>query len=211
MQSLVENSALYWEERYASGRNSGAGSYGRLAEFKANFINSYVAEAGIQTVLEFGCGDGAQLARAKYPNYIGVDVSSTVLNLAQRAFDGNDAIKFLHADAVECDFRADLTLSLDVIYHLVEDDVFEKHMQQLFHHSRRAVIIYSSNQDGVLAPHVRHRRFTNWISDNRVGFELTMFKSNMYPYDESDPNNTSFSDFYVYEESRSVARNEVRT
>ena len=36
-------SAAYWEERYRRGGNSGAGSYGKLAEFKAEVINDFVA------------------------------------------------------------------------------------------------------------------------------------------------------------------------
>ncbi len=36
------DSSAYWEERYIQGRNSGNGSYGRLAEFKAKIINDFV-------------------------------------------------------------------------------------------------------------------------------------------------------------------------
>lgn len=42
---------------------------------------------------------------------------------------------------------ADLSLSLDVIYHLVEDEVFETYINTLFKSARRYVIIYSSNSD----------------------------------------------------------------
>lgn len=33
------SSKEYWEQRYAGGGTSGAGSYGKLAEFKAEIIN----------------------------------------------------------------------------------------------------------------------------------------------------------------------------
>ena len=42
---------------------------------------------------------------------------------------------------------ADLALSLDVIYHLVEDNVFEHYMQMLFKASNKYVIIYASDTD----------------------------------------------------------------
>lgn len=47
-------------------------------------MNQFVAENKIQHVIEFGFGDGAQLMRAKYPQYTGLDVSvsSTWLDLA---------------------------------------------------------------------------------------------------------------------------------
>lgn len=38
------NSKNYWENRYKSGGNSGAGSYSNLAEFKAEIINEFVAK-----------------------------------------------------------------------------------------------------------------------------------------------------------------------
>src|SRR5579859_8234848 len=63
-QLQFRGSSTYWEERYRAGGNSGAGSYGRLAEFKAEVLNGFVHSRGIRSVVEFGCGDGAQLALA---------------------------------------------------------------------------------------------------------------------------------------------------
>src|SRR5690348_11631317 len=54
-------SSIYWEQRYLAGGTSGAGSFGRLAQFKAETINAFASRANIQTVIEFGCGDGRQL------------------------------------------------------------------------------------------------------------------------------------------------------
>ena len=98
----------------------------------------------------------------------------------------------------------DLALSLDVIYHLVEDDVYENYMAQLFQASQRFVIIYSSNSDSVTTPthvhHVRHREFTRWVAEERPdSWRLIKRIPNRYPFDESDPQNTSFSDFYIFE------------
>ena len=36
------DSKHYWEDRYASGGNSGSGSYNKLAEFKSEVINAFV-------------------------------------------------------------------------------------------------------------------------------------------------------------------------
>ena len=41
-------SASYWELRYRNGGTSGAGSYGRLAEFKAEVLNEFVRVKGIR-------------------------------------------------------------------------------------------------------------------------------------------------------------------
>ena len=72
-------SAAYWESRYAKGGSSGVGSYGRFAEFKAEVLNRFVATHSVQSVIEFGCGDGNQLALASYPWYLGYDVSATAV------------------------------------------------------------------------------------------------------------------------------------
>jgi hypothetical protein len=45
--------------------------------------------------------------------------------------------------------QAGTVLSPDVIYHLVEDAIFEQDMSTIFDCARRWVIIYSSNYDGL--------------------------------------------------------------
>lgn len=60
---------------------------------------------------------------------------------------------------------ADLGLPLDVIYHLVEDHIFEDCMRLLFGAATRFVIIYASNcEKSAPAPHVRHRLFTEKVA-----------------------------------------------
>lgn len=190
-------SAAYWEGRYKSGRDSGAGSYNRLAQFKAHFINKFVDEKSIESVVEFGCGDGNQLSLANYPSYVGYDVSDTVLHKCRSIFSSDKRKAFkIYSDYNGEHF--DLGLSLDVIYHLVEDDVFEKYMSDLFRASTRFVIIYSSNKNEDQKQHVRHRKFTDWIESKQSEWLLVEHVPNIYPYDENDPSNTSFADFYVF-------------
>lgn len=190
----------YWKQRYQSGGTSGAGSYGRLAQFKAEVINGIVKEKHIPTVIEYGCGDGNQLALSEYPSYIGFDVSPEAVSQCQRTFanDGSKLFKLMHAYANE---TAQLTLSLDVIYHLTEDEVFNTYMKQLFDSSTRFVIIYSSNTDKqsrIQAPHVKHRNFSKWIEENKPGWKLMRHIPNKYPYSD-DEQVESFAEFYVYE------------
>src|SRR5258708_24901292 len=67
-----QGSSAYWEDRYRTGGNSGAGSYNSLALFKAEILNAFVRANGVQKVIEFGCGDGNQLSLFEYPCYIGL-------------------------------------------------------------------------------------------------------------------------------------------
>jgi hypothetical protein len=193
------SSADYWEDRYHHGGNSGAGSYDRLAAFKAEVLNAFVAANDIQSVIEFGSGDGAQLEMAEYPTYTGVDISSTVVDATRLRFAGDRSIRILHTSELTDGERAELALSLDVIYHLVEDEVFDLYMHRLFDAGTRYVIIYASNEERRWAsPHIRHRHFTRWVDTNQVDFECVRQISNAYPYLETDPGNTSFADFYIF-------------
>lgn len=195
-------SGSYWEERYRSRGNSGAGSYNRLAHFKADTLNAFVAEHDVQSVIEFGSGDGAQLRLARYPSYIGVDVSRSAIAFTQDAFAQDASKRFVHTDDLTSVDRADLALSLDVIYHLIEDSVFETYMGTLFEASRKYVIVYSSNSDRRTdAVHVKHRIFTQWVEANRPEFRLVRTLANPYPEDIRDLDNTSFADFFFFEKT----------
>ena len=73
-------------------------------------------------------------------------------------------------------------------------------MEDLFSSSEKYVIIYSANttETYVTAEHVKHRKFTNWVENNATDWELSEVIDNKYPYDPSDPENTSWSDFYIF-------------
>ena len=171
-------SAQYWEQNYARGGTSGEGSYDRLAEAKAAFLNDFVQARAVRSVIEFGCGDGNQLSLADYPRYTGLDISRSAIGLCQRRF-GADPTKsfFLYDGACFADraglSTADLAISLDVIYHLTEDAVFETYMTHLFAAGARFVIIYATNREiPSTAPHVRHRHFTRWAEAHSQGLRL---------------------------------------
>lgn len=200
--SVFRNSSDYWAKRYSAGHTSGEGSYGRLADFKAEILNAFVVEHDIKTVIEFGCGDGNQLSLAEYPAYIGVDVAQTAIELCRDRFADDISKSFRLADESRGQ-RADLALSLDVVFHLVEDDVFEQYMTRLFDAAERFVAVYSSNKDEPHpAPHVRHRKFTDWVERKRPEWQLARRVENRYPEGTSDGGPVSFADFYFFQRDR---------
>ncbi len=174
---LFSSSGLYWEKRYAGGGNSGQGSYGQLSIYKATVLNNFVKEHDISSVIEFGCGDGNQLSLSDYPSYIGLDVSVSGIQKCISRFK-NDKTKsfYLYNSLVFEDshqlFSADLGLSLDVTYHLIETNVYEAYLAHLFNASRKYVIIYAWDVDGTLRNHVLHRKFSTWIQLYRKDWEL---------------------------------------
>jgi hypothetical protein len=194
-------SRQYWERRYRAGMTSGAGSYGLLSEFKAEILNGFVASHAVRSVIEFGCGDGNQLSLAAYPLYLGLDVSKTAIDRCRERFTDDDSKSFLWYDPARTIrlasfLNADLTLSLDVLYHLVEDHIYWRYLQDLFSTSRRFVIIYSSDgEEGSMVPHVRHRAITIDVSRNFPDFRLMERIANRFP-------EHSFCHFFIYERTR---------
>ena len=192
------NSKKYWERRYTIGGNSGMGSYGKLAEFKAEIINKFIKENEIIKVVEFGCGDGNQLSLFKIDNYIGLDVAKIAINKCREQFKGDKTKSFFLYNPYHFEDKynsqTELSLSLDVIFHLIKDDIFEFYMKHLFIVSNKFVIIYSSNAENdnmYLAPHCRNRQFSEWIKLNLPGWKLIKKIKNRYP-------NESNSNFYIY-------------
>jgi hypothetical protein len=71
-----------------------------------------------------------------------------------------------------------LTSLTDVLYHLIEDTVFDSYMRRLFGSAKFFVMIYSTDHDYRQAAHVRHRKFTSWVKENAPEFEPYAFSHN---------------------------------
>lgn len=195
----------YWKRRYKAGGNSGAGSYNKLAKFKAQIINDFIRDKQIKTVIEYGCGDGNQLIFAEYSSYIGFDVSPEVILRCKNIFSNDNTKLFKLMDDYSNE-TAQLTLSLDVIYHLVEDNVFFFYMNRLFDSSENFVIIYSSNtnkQSRLQAAYIKHRNFSDWIEQHKPDWKLIKHVPNRYPHPHDDFEG-SFADFYIYKKVYSL-------
>ncbi|MBA7563954.1 hypothetical protein ES708_05616 [subsurface metagenome] len=211
MSELYKNfigSKKYWNRRYATGGNSGSGSYGKLAEFKAEIINEFIRENKIIKVIELGCGDGNQLSLFKIHKYMGIDIAKIAIEICRERFKGDKTKSFFLYDPYSFKGKnnAELVLSLDVIYHLIEDDIFELYMRHLFLISNKFVIIYSSNSnDGSIfsSPHCKNRRFSEWIKINIPEWELIREIKNRYP-------NESNSNFYIYKKIKKEDQNANR-
>jgi SAM-dependent methyltransferase len=189
----------YWIDRYQKGRDSGAGSFNKLARFKADILNDFVKTNAIDFVIEYGCGDSNQLQLAEYPRYLGLDISRKAIELCRKQFAGdkNKIFKLMSDYAGE---KADLTLSLDVVYHLIEDEVFAEYMALLFSSAKSFVIIYSSDTNEQLhsgQPHVKHRKFSDWVKTHITDWQLMAHIPNKYPY-HGNLHEGSWADFYMY-------------
>lgn len=193
------NSLNYWENRYAGGGNSGDGSYGRLSVFKADFINKFIEEKKINSAVEMGCGDGHQLSIIRYAAYTGLDVSTTIIDLCRKKFEGDATRKFVlyKPDSFMPDeeLKADIALSLDVLYHVVEEKKYLKYLQDLFSLGKKYVVVYSTNFYLNETQHVLHRKFTD---DAKRFTEWSLIAEVKNPF----PGNgyqESMANFFVFE------------
>lgn len=184
----------YWENRYASGGTSGDGSIGRLAEFKGDYLNTKIAETGASSVIEFGCGDGDQLELLEVERYIGLDVSASVIQrCAARFRDDRTKSFFLYDSRAFHDpggiFLSDIAMSIDVTYHIVDEEVLQRYYAHLFGAARKAVILYTTDFDRTEAAHIRHRRPGPYLEKFSPDFRLVETVPNKYPgsgHQESD-------------------------
>jgi len=195
-------SAEYWQRRYQAGGTSGSGSYGEYAAAKAAVVNDIVATYGVKSVVEFGCGDGNQLELLVLPRYLGLDVAARAIELCAERFARDRTKSFFRYDPAHFVdragvVRADLALSQEVIFHLIEDEVFATYMNHLFDAAERLVLICSSDEDLPLGKHERHRTFTPWVEQFRPDWQLLSRVANPHPF---DPNTGAGmrSDFFLY-------------
>lgn len=183
-----------WENRYRQGGNSGVGSYGELCDYKAEFINKFVIDHNCNNVIEFGSGDGNQMSYFNVQQYTGVDISDYIINICKQKYSNHTNKNFVTYDEYyKMSSKYDLSLSLDVIYHLVDDNIYEKYMNDLFNSTTKYIIIYSTNTNETYnGSHVYKRKFTDYINLNFPLAKLIYHEPNPYP-------KLSAADFFVYQ------------
>lgn len=170
----------YWSKRYDKGGNSGWGSHNEKSiSFKAEYVNNIIKDNNINTMCELGCGDGNQLGLfSGYTKYFGYDISSTAVLKCSLLYNKDESKEFYQTLDDVLSNRYDLSLSLDVIYHLVEDDMFRNYMYTLFSIADTVCIFSSDNNNSVNTPHVKNRRIIKFVKNNFGSFELV--DSNMF-------------------------------
>lgn len=201
-QANTLSSARYWNLRYRTGGDSGSGSFGDLATHKADFLNSFVKTHAIESVLELGCGDGNQLAHYTFPRYIGLDVSPYAIRKCVTRFGADRTKTFIAVSPSDIHdplgvLRADLAISIDVVYHLVEDEIFTDHLRLLFTAASKWAIVYSSNfePEHWTFRHVRHREFLPVVQSAFPGW---VYDKTLTEGKYSQPFPGSHAQFFVF-------------
>ena len=195
------HSSSFWDKHYLQGGTSGTGSYNHLAQFKVATVNAILQQYAIDSVIEFGCGDGNVLSMLDCKNYTGIDVSPTIISKLKTKFEGDSCKTFYTINERELYLQKkhDMALSMDVIFHLVEDDIFKNYMHDLFIASKKYIVIYSSNHEEFTRwKEFRHRNFIHFIQRCYPNWKVIQFIPNLYPYVIGEEAMTSSSDFYIF-------------
>ena len=116
-------------------------------------IEGYFNQLGLNkgTFFEMGAGDGVVLSMTKHKSYLGYDVSNTTLTSLRSKYGNDQSRNFIHYDGGELsqeqlkESRSDLALSMEMLFHLVEENVWEQYLENLFALGTKYVIILSSN------------------------------------------------------------------
>jgi len=191
----IRDDQEYWNNRYSRGESSGFGSMGRQAKHKAKVINEFAKSKGIQSVIEFGCGDGSQLSLYNFSNYTGFDISEEAIECCRNKGLEHD-LRVYDPECHSLDRKADLSMSVDVIYHLTTKEAFEAHMRHLFDASDKFVLIYSFDENRPRSGHIRGWKFSDWVNENQPNFAL----SQTIPGLEND------CDFFIYRKKTNARR-----
>lgn len=169
MKTATFNPAAYWNRRYLDGRTSGAGSEGDAAVAKAEMIESIIDVYGIRDVIDWGVGDGVVLGhvRSEVP-YLGIDISPHAVERLRARYGPTHPTRQFGLPRDGAHQVRDLALSLDVLFHLVDDSHYRLYLAQLFGSAARAVLIHSSDHDGGRT--ARHVLWRRWTQDVAAGF-----------------------------------------
>lgn len=167
---MTYNSSIYWNERYSIGGNSGAGSYGDKAIIKADVVNRWIGLEEVESICEWGFGDGNQLSyyAINEKQYVGYDISDIVINAARIRFPKN--FNFFWTSDYKNE-TYDLSLSIEVIFHL-DDSAFHDYMNNLFNSSKKYVIIFSTNYDSKPYYHMIHHEIIDYCKQHFPSFKL---------------------------------------
>ena len=185
----------YWRGR---ANYSGSGSRGNLLAFKLKFINNFIKDHGIESVLDFGCGDMHFASKIEVDYYKGIDIVDRKIPSQVRAKKFELSVN--RFDEVDEGREFDLCTSIDVLYHLLEEEqaYLDSCLDKMINHSSRYLLIYAQDSDikdtlGHPQSHLYNCPWKNLIRTKNV--EL------IYEQDKPEPGTSA--KFYAFKVSKS--------
>lgn len=161
----------YWEKRYRAGGFSGAGSRGDEAKDKVELVQRVVNSTQSKSLLDLGCGDGHIASGIIIDRYVGYDPSDSALALCRKAMPDRQFTSRVYPYTGEL---FGLIISMDVIFHLVDDEAYHAYLDLLFCGLAPRVLVYATDHDQRGNAHVLHR---HWTPDIPNGWDATELRT----------------------------------
>ncbi len=125
--------------------NSGSGSRGELALFKASFINDFIKEKNIKSIIDFGCGDLYNASLFEVKEYLGIDIVDH--QIPHKVLAKSFKTTVARFDEIKIKKNSDLVICLDVLYHILKDELeyLKNTLEKIFQTSNKYIIIYAQD------------------------------------------------------------------
>lgn len=131
----------YWEEHYKKGGTSGAGSIGEYRRWKWEIIDKYAKS--VDDVIDVGCGDLSFWEGRDFPNhYTGIDISQTIVERNRKSRPNLTLLCSSAEDYVNIG-TATIVFCLDVLFHIMDDSIYEKILSNLTRYSSHWIFIFT--------------------------------------------------------------------
>ncbi len=128
-KTAAETFSQIYAEKFWGGEhddfNSGSGSTEAFAQQYGELISKFIAEHGVRSVVDIGCGDFRVASKiiSDEIDYVGIDVVQALIERNQREF-GAEKVRFCFMDASETEPPdADLCLIRQVLQHLSNAEI----------------------------------------------------------------------------------------
>jgi hypothetical protein len=174
---------------------SGTGSRGSLAEFKANYVNTFIKRYQIQSVLDFGCGDLYNSCMIEVEDYLGIDIVDH--KHPKKIMSKNFKTIVSKFDEFESEHSFDLCLCMDVLYHLLEDEIIylEKTISNIIKYSKKYIIIYAQDSYDLTLDYRGHLFNSPWR-------QILEKEDVMLIEEQSECQAGSSARFFIYEKTQ---------
>lgn len=144
----------YWQKRYAKRSSdnvcSGKGSRGKFLDHKVSFLNGFIKQNNIKSILDFGYGDSVVSSKLNVETYVGIDIEPKLENNKNKYCAKNVSLITSRFDEFISNEKFDLVMSLDVIYHIDgEDEIGYKliSIDRMYNFSNHFIIYYDVDTD----------------------------------------------------------------
>lgn len=173
-------------------------------------VFTIVSHQHSHTTINQNSGDGTQLSLSRYPQYTGLDVSKFAVHRLQQRFADDWKKRFILYNGTRAGLtgqtgkllQADLSFSLEVIFHITDANIYQNYMELLFDTSQRFVVIMSNDAPEIEncvsgkcysdRGHLRFWPVRNWVKEHRSE-EWRFIGSLQHKYPEK-----AWSDFFFF-------------